>query len=88
MNLNQIKDLVTEKRYVDIENELIESKIQGRGISEQEAKARQFDAEKEQLKKIQNSLKFQRETAGFLMTRLGDEENKAKDMLDAKIKQT
>lgn len=47
MNLNQIKDLVTEKRYVDIENELIESKIQGRGISEQEAKARQFDAEKE-----------------------------------------
>eukprot|EP00347_Sterkiella_histriomuscorum_P023278 403335260 len=88
MTLSSIKEILTEKRQVDLENIELDSKIQGRGISEQEAKARQIDAEKEQLKKISNSLKFQKETATFLMSRLGYEETKAKDMLDEKIKQT
>lgn len=86
--MTQIKDILVEKRVTDLENEDFEQKIQGRGVSEQEAKAKQFDAEREQLKKISNSLKFQKETATFLMNRLGYEETKAKDMLDEKIKQT
>lgn len=88
MSMTQIKDILVEKRVTDLENEDFEQKIQGRGVSEQEAKAKQFDAEREQLKKISNSLKFQKETATFLMNRLGYEETKAKDMLDEKIKQT
>lgn len=84
--MTQIKDILVEKRVTDLENEDFEQKIQGRGVSEQEAKAKQFDAEREQLKKISNSLKFQKETATFLMNRLGYEETKAKDMLDEKIK--
>lgn len=65
----------------------IDAKIQGRGMTEAEQKAKQFDAEREQIKKIQNSLKFQKETANSVMERLKDEETKAKDMLDEKIKQ-
>jgi hypothetical protein len=36
MTLNQIKDIITEKRKVDKQNSAIETKIQGRGMSEQE----------------------------------------------------
>lgn len=61
-------------------------KIEGRGVSEQELKAKTFDAEREQLKKISNSLKFQKEQANHLMERLKEEETRAKDMLDEKIK--
>ena len=56
-------------------------------MTEAEQKARQFDAEREQIKKIQNSLKFAKETATNVMERLKEEETKAKDMLDEKIKQ-
>lgn len=87
MTMSQIKDILTEKRKVDKENADIDTKIQGRGVSEQEQKAKQFDAEREQIKKIQNSLKFQKETANNVMERLKEEETKAKDMLDEKIKQ-
>lgn len=87
MTMNQIKDILQEKRKVDKENQDVDSRIQGRGITEQEQKARQFDAEREQIKKIQNSLKFQKETANNVMERLKEEETKAKDMLDEKIKQ-
>jgi len=47
MNLSQIKDIITEKRKMDKDNNEIDTKIQGRGISEQEQKQRQFDAERE-----------------------------------------
>lgn len=87
MTMSQIKDILTEKRKVDKENGDIDTKIQGRGVSEQEQKQRQFDAEREQIKKIQNSLKFQKEMANNVMERLKEEETKAKDMLDEKIKQ-
>ncbi len=87
MTLSQIQDIITEKRKVDKENLEIENKISGRGISEAEQKQRLFDAEREQIKKIQNSLKFQKETANNVMERLKEEETKAKDMLDEKIKQ-
>jgi len=38
MTMSQIKDIITEKRILDKENEEIEEKIQGRGMSEQESK--------------------------------------------------
>ena len=87
MSLSQLKDIIAEKRAIEKDNEEIEVKIAGKGVSEQEQKAKQFDAEREQLKKISNSLKFQREVASDLMERLKEEETKAKDMLDEKIKQ-
>lgn len=86
MALSQLKDIITDKRKVDKENQEIDAKIQGKGLSEQEAKAKQFDAEREVIKKIQNSLKFQKENATNLMERLKNEETKGKDMLDEKIK--
>lgn len=86
MTLIQIKDILTEKRKVDKENMDLETRIQGKGVSEQEAKQKQIDAEREQLKKISNQLKFQKENATNLMERLKDEETKGKDMLDEKIK--
>ena len=87
MTMSQIRDLLSEKRKVDKENQEIDTKIQGRGVSDQEQKQKQLDAEREQIKKIQNSLKFQKETANNVMERLKEEETKAKDMLDEKIKQ-
>ena len=86
MTLGQIKDILTEKRKVDKENMDLEQRIAGKGVSEQEAKQKQFDAEREQIKKIQNSLKFQREYATNLMERLSEEEINGKNMLDEKIK--
>jgi hypothetical protein len=86
MTTSQIKDILTDKRKVDKENSDIDTKIQGRGVSEQEQKQKQLDAEREQIKKIQNNLKFQKETANIVMERLKEEETKAKDMLDEKIK--
>ena len=86
MTMSQIKDIITEKHKMDKSNEEVEQKIQGRGISDQEQKQKQFEAEREQIKKISNSLKFQKENANSLMERLKDEETKAKDMLDEKIR--
>lgn len=47
MTMNQLRDIITEKRKVDKENFDLDVKIQGRGVSEVEAKARQMDAELE-----------------------------------------
>lgn len=86
MTLGQIKEILTDKRKVDKENMDIEQKIQGKGVSESEAKAKQTDAEREQIKKLQNSLKFQKENANNLMERLKREEINGKKMLDDRIK--
>lgn len=86
MTMGQLRDILTEKRKVDKENADLEIRIQGKGVSEQEAKAKQVDAEIEQLKKISNSLKFQKDQATTIMERLKDEETKGKEMLDEKIK--
>ena len=36
MTMNQIKDILSEKRKIDKENQDIDAKIQGRGMTEQE----------------------------------------------------
>ena len=47
MTLTQLRDIITEKRQTDNENDEIETRIAGRGVSEQEQKNKQFDAERE-----------------------------------------
>mmetsp|Transcript_22359 Transcript_22359/g.16840 ORF Transcript_22359/g.16840 Transcript_22359/m.16840 type:complete len:106 (+) Transcript_22359:969-1286(+) len=86
MTLQQIRDILAEKRKVDKDNMDLEQRIQGKGLSEQEAKQKQFDAEREQIKKIQNSLKFQKEHANNLLDRLRKEEVDGKNLLDEKMK--
>lgn len=86
MTMSQLKEIIADKRKVDKENSELEIKIQGRGLSEQEQRAKQLDAEKEQILKVRASLKFQKETATNLMTRLTVEETKGKEMLDERIK--
>ncbi len=86
MTLSQIREILAEKRKLDKDNMDLEQRIQGKGLSEQETKAKQIDAEREQKLKIQNSLKFQKENANNLMERLKEEEINGKNMLDEKIK--
>lgn len=86
MTLDSIQDLLIEKKKFDKDNADTEAKIAGRGMTEAEQKAKQIDAEKEQIKKIQNSLKFEKETANHIMRRLEDEEKKAREMLEEKMK--
>jgi hypothetical protein len=61
-------------------------KLAGRGLTEADAKLKQFDAEREQKNKYKNSVQFNTEINEHLMERLKDEENKGKDLLDVKIK--
>ena len=89
MTYMQIKDILQDKRKVDKQNQEFEVKIQkeSKGIgTDGESKEKQQDAEREQIKKVSNSLKFQKEQATSLMDRLKEEETKGKDMLDEKIK--
>ena len=50
MSNSQIEEILTEKRRVDKENLDIEFKIQGRGVTEADQKAKYFEAEREQLR--------------------------------------
>ena len=86
MTLGSIQELLIEKKKFDKENTDIEAKIAGRGMTEAEQKAKQIDAEKEQLKKIQNSLNCEKEQAISIMKRLEDEEKKARELLEEKMK--
>ncbi len=86
MALGSIQELLIEKKKFDKENIDIEAKIAGRGMTEAEQKAKQIDAEKEQLKKIQNSLNCEKEQATSIMRRLEDEEKKARELLEEKMK--
>ena len=52
MTLGSIQELIVERKKLDKDNTDIEAKIAGRGMTEAEQKAKQIDAEKEQLKKI------------------------------------
>ena len=71
---------------MDKENNSLQQRIEGKGLSEQEQKLKQFEAEREQFKKIKNSFDYQNEVAKNLMEQLQLEENKARAMLDEKIK--
>ncbi len=86
MTYKNLEDILADKLALDRENDTLEQKIAGKGMSDEEAKEKQFDAEREQIKKIQNSLKFAQENAKNLLERLNKEEAKAKDMHEEKIR--
>lgn len=56
MSNQQIEDILTEKRRVDKENMEIEFKIQGRGVTEADQKAKYFEAEREMKMKLHHNL--------------------------------
>jgi hypothetical protein len=86
MTLTNIKEIIIEKKKLDISNTDIEGKIAGKGMTEAELKSKEIDAEKEQLKKVQNSLNCEKESASKIMRLLEDEEKKSRDLLEEKMK--
>ena len=86
MTLTNIKEIIIEKKKLDISNTDIEGKIAGKGMTEAELKSKEIDAEKEQLKKVQNQLTCEKETASKIMRLLEDEEKKSRDLLEEKMK--
>ena len=82
---SQINDILTEKRRVDKDNMEIEFKIQGRGVTEADQKAKFFEAEREMVMKLRHQLKNQQDEATYMLEQLQDEEKKCKIMLDDKI---
>ena len=70
---------------MDKENLELEYKIQGRGVTEADQKAKHFEAEREMTMKLQHSLQNQRDHAEVMLEQLKVEEKKCKEMLDLKI---
>lgn len=85
MSETQIKETLTEKRRVDKENLELEYKIQGRGVTEADTKAKHFEAEREMTMKLTHALQNQRDHAEVMLEQLKVEEKKCKEMLDLKI---
>ena len=56
MSETQIQETLTEKRRVDKENLELEYKIQGRGVTEADTKAKHFEAEREMTMKLTHAL--------------------------------
>lgn len=59
----QLKEVLKEKRKVEKENIELEYKIQGRGVTEQDQKNKQFEAERKMKKDLEHSLQIMREDA-------------------------
>ena len=85
MSETQIMETLTEKRRVDKENLELEYKIQGRGVTEADQKAKLFEAEREMTMKLTHALQNQRDHAEVMLEQLKVEEKKCKEMLDLKI---
>lgn len=81
----QIKEILTDKRKVDKENMELEHKLQGRGVTEADQKRLQFEAEREQITRLNLSIQFKNEQAEKMMEQLKAEEALARSELDAKI---
>jgi len=56
MSNTNIEEILTEKRAVDKENLELEYKIQGRGVTDADQKAKHFEAEREMTMKLHHSL--------------------------------
>jgi chromosome segregation ATPase len=81
----QIKEILTDKRKVDKENMELEHKLQGRGVTEADQKRLQFEAEREQITRLNLSIQFKNEQAEKMMEQLKAEEALARSELDAQI---
>lgn len=81
----QLQEILTEKRKIEKENQELEYKIQGRGVTEADAKAKVFEAERHMERTLQHALQVMREDAEVMHEELKVEEAKCKTMLDLKI---
>lgn len=86
MTRKAIKDILAEKLVVEKENEGMQQKLDGKGVSDEEMKKKQVDAEAAQISKIDNNVLFQEQQVKKLMAELQREETNGKDMMDAKHK--
>ena len=80
--MSQILDLLTEKRKVDKENMEYEHRLQGRGVTEQDQKKIQYEAEREQITRLKLNLEFKQEQATIMLEQLKVEEGLAREQLD------
>ncbi len=85
MSNTQIDEILNEKHAVDMHNLELEYKIQGRGVTDADQKAKHFEAEREMEMKLMHQLQAQRDQAEILLEQLREEEKKSKEMLDLKI---
>ena len=63
---SQLQEILTEKRKVEKENAELEYKIQGRGVTEADQKAKVFEAERKMEKELSHSLQVMREEADVM----------------------
>ena len=81
----QLQEILTESRKIAKDNTELEYKIQGRGVTEADQKAKLFEAERKMAMELQHNLQVMREDAEVMAEQLKEEEKKCKDMLDLKI---
>jgi len=81
----QLQEILTESRKITKENTELEYKIQGRGVTEADQKAKLFEAERKMAQELQHNLQVMQEDAEIMGEQLKKEEEKCKDMLDLKI---
>ena len=81
----QLQEILTESRKITKENTELEYKIQGRGVTEADQKAKLFEAERKMAQELQHNLQIMQEDAEIMGEQLKKEEEKCKDMLDLKI---
>lgn len=88
MNIRILQDLYTEIRDLVNENKDMEAKVEKKPESIGDAKFNEEMGVKEQekLEEIKSKLKSDREETEIILNNLKDEEGKAKDMLDLKVK--
>jgi hypothetical protein len=58
MTRKAIKDILTEKLVVEKENDEMQQKLDGKGVSDDELKKKQVEAEAAQISKIDNNILF------------------------------
>ena len=63
---SQLQEILTEKRQVEKENLELEYKIQGRGVTEADQKAKVFEAERKMEKQLSHTLQVMREEADVM----------------------
>jgi len=86
--MDSIRDILSDKLQFERENEEMQKVLNATGANDEEHKVKQHEAEQEQLKLKENRLKFLIESRDNLMKHLADEEGKARNQLDDKIKIT
>ena len=88
MNIRILQDIYTEIRDLEKDEKIMEDKLEKKPDSVGDAKFREEMEvkEKERTNELQSQIKADREYTEFLLETLKDEESKAKDMLDEKIK--